>query len=216
MALQKEFGSDNSNGMRNILSKIVRKLSKNVYRHEDFGKIGKNCYVNPDSILVPQNIYMDDNVIIQNNVNFISNKGRLFIKKNSVISSGCTIIPGTHLPTVGVSFYQQALEHIGDEDGDIIIVEDCWIGANSILLPGCIIGRGAIVAAGAVVTKNVPPYSVVAGCPARVIATKFTKEDIIAHEEKLYSESEKLEMSYLDTLFTESFLGKKSLRKFTE
>lgn len=46
-----------------------------------------------------------------------------------------------------------------------------WIGFNAIILKGVAIGEGAIVAAGAVVTKDVPPYSVVAGNPARVIRT---------------------------------------------
>ena len=44
-----------------------------------------------------------------------------------------------------------------------------WIGVNAVVLPGVTIGEGAVVAAGAVVTKDVPPYSVVAGVPAKVI-----------------------------------------------
>lgn len=54
-------------------------------------------------------------------------------------------------------------------DGDIIIEHDAWIGAGSILLPGIHIGEGAIVGAGAVVTKDVLPYSIVAGNPAKII-----------------------------------------------
>jgi len=51
-----------------------------------------------------------------------------------------------------------------------IIVEDgVWIAANVTLLPGVTVGRGAVVAAGAVVTKDVPPNSLVAGIPAKVI-----------------------------------------------
>lgn len=51
----------------------------------------------------------------------------------------------------------------------IIIHDDVWIGANATVLPGVEIGEGAVIAAGAVVTKNVPAKSVVAGMPARVI-----------------------------------------------
>lgn len=51
----------------------------------------------------------------------------------------------------------------------IKIEDDCWIGANAIIVAGVTIGRGSVVAAGSVVTKDVPPYSVVAGSPSRII-----------------------------------------------
>jgi len=51
----------------------------------------------------------------------------------------------------------------------ITIEKDVWIGAQAIILPGVKVGEGAIVAAGAVVTKDVPPFAMVGGVPARVI-----------------------------------------------
>ena len=57
----------------------------------------------------------------------------------------------------------------GHSKGKIIIKAGAWIGANAVILPDVTIGKGAVVAAGAVVTKDVPPYSLVAGVPARVI-----------------------------------------------
>lgn len=51
----------------------------------------------------------------------------------------------------------------------ITVEDDVWIGARAILLPGVKIGQGSIIATGAVVTKDVPPYSIVGGNPARVI-----------------------------------------------
>lgn len=48
-----------------------------------------------------------------------------------------------------------------------------WIGCRAIILSGIKVGRGAIIAAGAVVTKDVPPYAIVAGCPAKVIKYRF-------------------------------------------
>lgn len=53
--------------------------------------------------------------------------------------------------------------------GEITIEDDCWIGGSSILLPGVQIGRGSTVGAGSVVTKDVPPFSVVVGNPARFL-----------------------------------------------
>jgi acetyltransferase-like isoleucine patch superfamily enzyme len=53
------------------------------------------------------------------------------------------------------------------------IEDDCWIAANSIILAGVTIGKGSVVSAGSVVTKDVPPYSVVAGVPARIIKQRI-------------------------------------------
>ena len=52
---------------------------------------------------------------------------------------------------------------------DIIIEDDCWIGANAVITAGVTIGKHSVIAGGAVVTKNIPPYSVAVGNPARVI-----------------------------------------------
>lgn len=52
---------------------------------------------------------------------------------------------------------------------EIVIEDECWIGANVVITSGVIIGKHSVVAAGSVVTKNVPPYSVVAGNPAKML-----------------------------------------------
>ena len=68
----------------------------------------------------------------------------------------------------------------------IVVGDDVWLGFGSIVLSGVEIGRGAIVAAGSVVTKDVTAYAIVAGVPARVVAWRFTREQIEAHERALY------------------------------
>lgn len=184
------------------------------YSRRRFGSIGRHTRIGDECALEPQYMYLDDYVVIQNRVNFISSEGRLIVKKYSVISSQCIIIPGTHMPLVGMPFYYQTIDHIGDECSDIIIEEDCWIGAGSILLMKSHIGRGAVVAAGSVVTKPVPPYAVVAGNPARVIGVKFTKEDILKHEEALYSPSERLSAEQIDNLFATFYSKVKPMKLF--
>lgn len=62
--------------------------------------------------------------------------------------------------------------------GSIIIEDDVWIGSNTVILSGVKIGRGAIIGAGAVVTKNVGRYQIVAGNPAKLIKYRFTPESI--------------------------------------
>lgn len=61
-----------------------------------------------------------------------------------------------------------------------VIENDVWIGSRAIIMQGLRIGTGAIIGAGAVVTKDVPPYAIVAGCPAKVIKYRFN-EDIIGN-----------------------------------
>lgn len=58
------------------------------------------------------------------------------------------------------------------EKREVVIGNDVWIGARAILLPGITVGEGAIIAAGAVVTKDVPPFAIVGGNPARVIKSR--------------------------------------------
>jgi acetyltransferase-like isoleucine patch superfamily enzyme len=59
----------------------------------------------------------------------------------------------------------------GVSTAPIIVEDDCWIGANVVAVAGVTIGKHSIVAAGSIVTKNIPPYSVAVGNPARVIKT---------------------------------------------
>lgn len=58
----------------------------------------------------------------------------------------------------------------------IKIEDDCWIGTSSVIVAGVTVGKGSVVAAGSVVTKDVPPYSVVAGAPARIIKKRLETE----------------------------------------
>lgn len=66
------------------------------------------------------------------------------------------------------------------------VEHDVWIGYRCIVMAGVTIGRGAVVAAGSIVTKDVAPYSIVAGAPAKEIGKRFTNdEDIAKHDELL-------------------------------
>ena len=135
------------------------------------------------------------------------------VKKYAAIGAGCIIIPGDHVPTVGVPQYLAGKLHINDVDGDIEVGEDAWVGAGTILLSHCKIGRGAVVAAGAVVSKEVPPYAVVAGIPAKIIATRFSVEQILKHEAILYPPEERMTKEELEHLFEANYQGKRSIGK---
>lgn len=66
-----------------------------------------------------------------------------------------------------------------DHKGDIVIGNDVWIGYEAVVMAGVTIGNGAIIGARAVVTKDVPPYTIVGGVPAREIRRRFS-DDVIA------------------------------------
>ena len=56
--------------------------------------------------------------------------------------------------------------------GTVKIGNDCWIASHAVILANVTIGEGSVIAAGSVVTKDVPPYSIVAGVPAKVIGSR--------------------------------------------
>ena len=80
----------------------------------------------------------------------------------------------------GISFTEKNCfkENLSIEGYNIIIENDVWIGSNVTIMGGIKIGNGAIIAMGAVVTKDVPPYAIVGGVPAKIIRYRFTQEEI--------------------------------------
>jgi acetyltransferase-like isoleucine patch superfamily enzyme len=115
---------------------------------------------------------------------------------NTTIGKFCCIGPqvlmglGMHPTNTFVSshpiFYSTAKQsgitfsdkHYFNEHKVTTIGNDVWIGARSIVLDGVNIGNGAIIAAGSIVTKDVPPYSIVGGVPAKLIRWRFTESEI--------------------------------------
>lgn len=93
-----------------------------------------------------------------------------------------------------------------------ILGHDIWIGHGAVILPGVNIGTGAVIGAGSVVTKDIPPYAVAVGVPAKVIKKRFDEATI---DKLLASEwwnwpREKLEESFNDLLDIKTFLEKNS------
>lgn len=72
----------------------------------------------------------------------------------------------------------QDIKSAWDNKGDIIIGNDVWIGYEAVILSGVTVGDGAIIGARAVVTKDVPPYTVVGGVPAKTICKRFSDDTI--------------------------------------
>jgi virginiamycin A acetyltransferase len=76
--------------------------------------------------------------------------------------------------------WQSAYQFKWPQKRDTTIGDDVWIGHQAFIMPGVTIGSGAIIGAGSVVTKDVPPYTIVAGNPAKLIRKRFDEDTINA------------------------------------
>ena len=178
---------------------------------QELGYCGSNSILeNPVNFETPKNVFLYENARIRDNVRIINSpKEKVIVKKFSVVASGVTIITNSHRKTVSIPQFLLGASHVNDISNDIVIEEDVWVGADAILLPGAQLSRGCVIAAGAIVSKPVPPYAVVAGCPAKIIAVVFSIEDILKHEQTLYKDEERMSYYDLKKIFDEHYEGKR-------
>lgn len=182
---------------------------KNTSRRR-FAACGRHSQLIPPLTLDPGLVTLEDHTRLQEGIRLISSGGRLVVKKYSAISAGCTIVPGAHVPTVGLPQFL-SITHINDKESTIVVEEDVWVGTCCLLLSHCRIGRGAVIGAGSTVTKAVPPYAVAVGSPCRIIATRFPIEQILRHEASLYPPEERMSREALEELFTTTYAGLRSI-----
>jgi acetyltransferase-like isoleucine patch superfamily enzyme len=154
-------------------------LHRKVWRKKNYhnGTIPANMF-RIDKVTVGKKTYGVLNV-----TDFSSLDTKLKIGSYCSISSGVQFLLGGEHQINSISTYPFKVKRFGHEyeagsKGDIVVGDDVWIGTNAIICSGVKIGQGAVIAAGAVVTKNVSPYAVVGGNPARLIKYRFN-QDII-------------------------------------
>ncbi|WP_349357735.1 acyltransferase [Salinibacterium sp. G-O1] len=99
---------------------------------------------------------------------FIGCSGWIEIGDDVLVGPGVRLFSENHTITDTV----KSIKSQGVTRGALIIEDDCWIGSGATILSNVRVGRGSVIAAGCVVTKDVPPYSVVAGVPGRVIRSR--------------------------------------------
>ncbi|MDC3366068.1 acyltransferase [Flavobacteriaceae bacterium] len=144
---------------------------------EDYPHIVNNVdFRGVDLIKIGKNFRINKNCIIDSN----GSKG-IYFGNNVLIGPGVYIRSANHvLEDKDIPIHQQGYDYktitYQSEEYSIVIEDDVWIGVNCIILSGVTIGQGAVIAAGSVVSKNVPPYSIVAGVPAKVIKKRFSDE----------------------------------------
>ena len=175
-----------------------------------------------DYVVNPDNLVLHETATLKYENVIMNGRSRFIIKKWSGAAEQLMVIPGNHMFIPGVKGMDVSNEvkdskDIGNDfDKDVVVDEDVWIGARVIILQGVHVGRGCTIGAGTVLRKSTPPYSIVIGNPAKVVGFRFTPEEIIAHEEKLYPEEERLPLSLLEKNYEKYFLSKiKEIKKFT-
>jgi acetyltransferase-like isoleucine patch superfamily enzyme len=173
-------------------------------RKRSFLFFGKNSCINPPFNITPSNIYLGPETHIGCCCLISAVNAKFICKGHCAIAHHFTVHTGNHARIPGMF-----ITDINDNnkpsgfDKDVIVEEDCWIGANVTLLSGVTIGRGTTVAAGSVVSKSLPPYSLCGGVPARFIKFYWNIEQILEHEEVLYSESDRYTRNELEYIYNQ-------------
>ncbi len=127
---------------------------------------GERTLVHPTvNLRCAQNIELGDDVRIQPGVCLWASPGsRIVVGDGSGIGPGSLFFSSNHRYILGERYIEQPWE-----ERDIVIARNVWVGSGCIVTAGVTIGEGSVVAAGSVVTRDIPPFSVAAGVPARVL-----------------------------------------------
>jgi acetyltransferase-like isoleucine patch superfamily enzyme len=178
--------------MINSVTRRAWQRLNRVYAVRDNVEVGDNVHIGIGSILwAPHRLTVADDVYIGKfcTLECDGSIGRFTMIANNVGLIGrydhdhrAIGVPIRKAPWIGSPDYKGL--GLGLQ---LIVGEDVWMGFGAVVLSGVTIGRGAIVAAGSVVTRDIPPYAIVGGNPARTLTMRFTPDEIIEHERILAS-----------------------------
>ncbi|WP_288237073.1 acyltransferase [uncultured Alistipes sp.] len=136
-----------------------------IYERSLFAHVGQNCYIGHDGIFSYQNIEIGNDTYVGPRCVFQSSYGKIRIGSHCMFGTGVHIHGGNHrINEIGRLLKHTSEKRQGD-DGLVLIEDDCWIGSNAIILSRVTIGKGTVIGAGAIVTKDIPPYSIYTGSP---------------------------------------------------
>jgi acetyltransferase-like isoleucine patch superfamily enzyme len=190
-----------------MLIRLLRRIKNRIFYNDQrskYGYIGAQTNIPRDiKVSNPSNIFLYDNVSIGGNAILYATNAKITIKKYFVAADGLRISTGQHERRIG-RFLGSITENEKNKslnlDNDVIIHEDVWAGFNVTILDGVEIGRGCTIAAQAVCNRDIPPYCIAGGIPARVIKMYWSVEQILEHEQKLYPKELRLSMTYLEQI----------------
>ncbi len=152
---------------------FIQALSKGGMTIGNNFSLGRNSIIECTGVIreLGEELVIGDNVGIAANA-FIAMRGRIEIGSNTIFGPNVSI----HAENHNFSDVDKPIKLQGATRKGVKIGEDCWIGSKAVILDGVTIGSHSIIAAGAVVTRDVPDYSIVGGVPAKII--KMRKEEM--------------------------------------
>lgn len=187
---------------------IFRKLYRQFCQRKFKNITSTSLIANTVEVRNPDNLIMGEHTTIGDGSRIL-NANNLFIMKDYSFSGPELLVStGNHMPVIGVPliFVTDTMKDQLDVDhkfnGNVVVEEDVWLGARVTLLCGVKVGKGAIVAAGSVVSKDVLPYSIVGGVPAKLIRFKWSIDEILIHEREIYSSEKRLNRRELENIFS--------------
>lgn len=151
----------------------------------EFAKCGQRVNFNPFDFFTFKNIELGDDVAISVGAHFSASNSRITIGNKVMFGPNVTIMCGDHNTSMIGRYMIDVEEKLPENDQPVVIEDDVWVGTGVILLKGVTIGRGSIIAAGSVVTRDVQPYAIMAGVPARLVRKRWTDDEITHHESLL-------------------------------
>ena len=173
-------------------------------RKSRFGYVGEDVTLMPPlRISNPENVFLyGDNGL--RNADIMTTNAKFIMKPHSGAAEGLRVTTGNHAMILG-RFYRTITEAEKPKglDKDVVVESDVWIGRNVTILSGVTIGRGSTIGACSLLTKDIPPYCVAVGVPAKPVKFKWTIDEILYHEEQLYPKEERYTREQLEKVFAE-------------
>ncbi len=156
------------------------------------GELGRCSYIGDNSIILGR---VGRYTSIADRVHVISGRHPLkapFVSTHPVFYAKTSAIGNSYVNRQLFEEYQFVKQNETNNEGEYssIIGNDCWIGEGASIIGGVVLGDGAVVLANATVTKNVPPYAIVAGVPAKITGYRYSDEEIKMLLEKKWWEKE--------------------------
>lgn len=174
-----------------LLTRVWSRFRESLYRPL-FDLHGSNFRFDPDGYYTYETIEVGNDVFIGPRAQLSAPQSRIVIGNKVMLGPNVTIMGGDHNTSQVGRFMFDVKEKLLENDLPVIIEDDVWVGAGATILKGVRLRRGCIVAAGALVTKDVPPYAIVGGVPARVMRFRWVVDMILTHEKLLYPPEERL------------------------
>lgn len=162
-----------------------------------FHRHGRRFHFDPYGTYSFDTISVGDDVYIGPGARLSSPASSISIGSKVILGPAVSLIGGDHVIRKSGSFMYDIRSKSPLDDLPIVIEDDVWVGSGVTILKGVRIARGAVIGAGAVVTKDVPPYAIAAGIPARIIRWRWPVTEILQHEQALYPPDKRLDEQFL-------------------